>query len=108
MNRYVFYSKPIQKGYSTIGIELDAFYQLSTPKLTGQALKGMMALCPEMWKEDAHALKGMDLRSRFAMTDGPFVIEIDGEISPDELQTFLDSKFKDGTLEEFLKEASSA
>jgi hypothetical protein len=100
MHRYIFYLQPDRKGFI-----LDSMYELTSPDLSGDALKVALKIDPDLVKKDQKAFTVMTLRSRFAMTKGPFLVRTEIELSRETLQMVLDVKSEDGTLRDWLKAA---
>lgn len=92
--------------------EVDSFHRLRVPNLSSSQLEMMQTLDPDWMKdeldEDYHAIKGMSIR---ATVDGSVFTEVCmvnvnyKDLTREELDSIIKSKYKDGTLKEFLKSA---
>jgi len=105
MHKYVFYIVPLTRNdFHTTGIRLDAFAEVNIPKkLDKNMFMVARKFDPTYMDEEYEKLRSMALRQRFAMSFGPYVVNCPYEIKPKELESFLNEKFKEGTLKEFLK-----
>jgi hypothetical protein len=106
MNRYIFYVKlNISQDYSSVIPDLDAFYKIQTPELDEITFKVAQKINPKLGEDDRNTFLSMNLRSRYAMTEGPFLVKTEFELNREELQMVLESKQLSGELESFLNDA---
>lgn len=86
MNRYIYsYWFNPQTGK----LQLDCFYKMTSPPLTGDALKVALKINPNLLKEDNSALFQIDLRCRYGGLIGPKVIRTDFELTRQEFEEYL-------------------
>lgn len=96
-NTYIFYV-----GYDENGVYLDAMHRLSVPDMDLNTLKVARKLDPKYGEEDAIALEMMNLRKRFQMTRGPYVVRTKFDLNRFELEQILKYCQMNGELKQFL------
>ena len=92
---------------------VDCFYKLVSPSgMSGDEVKMMTVLKPgwesETLKADTHAMSGMTLRLRFNgdLYQKVLLVRSSVDLSADDLENYIVMKYKDGELDDFLKEST--
>jgi hypothetical protein len=84
MNRYIY-----TYGFDEKGLYLDCFYKLTSPNLTGNALKVALRINPKLLDEDTYNIQMIVLRARFNNLVGPKVIRTDQDLTRENFETYL-------------------
>ena len=112
MNRYVFYISAPKWGDDPDTIYFENFHKLKSdldmPTPITEGLLRLLGAEHDIVKtamEDAEILHKMNLRQRYAISKGPFMVLLDVDATREMLEGVMTGKHRDGTLKEFLKRA---